>query len=185
MPCKCIGPLTGVYCMDIQYRSVATFATPMSFHTLQIARQVRNRCDAHIVDHSDTQAGEVAVYTLSDPRDLRLVRYVGQTTSPRKRYLQHVAAAKLWLPDELPWWIKSPRKRPLHEWIRGLYRDEFRLPMMAVVAWTQPQHALTEERRHILELLGYQLPLLNRESALSRKNVGLVRHGDETTRAIS
>jgi hypothetical protein len=157
----------------------------MSPHTLQIARQVRSRCDAHIVDHSDTQAGQVAVYTLSDPRDLRLVRYVGQTTSPRKRYLQHVGAAKLWLPDELPWWIKSPRNRPLHEWIRDLYRDECRLPMMAVVAWTQPQHALTEERRHILELLGYQLPLLNRESALSRKNGGLVRHGDEATRAIS
>jgi hypothetical protein len=171
MPRRCIGLLTGVYCMDIQYRFAVTFATSMGPHTLQIARHVRNRCDAHIVDHSDTQAGEVAVYTLSDPRDLRLVRYVGQTTSPRKRYLQHVGAAKLWLPDELPWWIKIPRKRPLYEWIRDLYRDEYRLPIMVVVAWTQPQHALTEERRRILELLGHQLPLLNRESETARKKL--------------
>jgi hypothetical protein len=131
----------------------------------QVVRQLRSRCDAHIVDHSNAEAADVAVYTLSDPRDLRLVRYVGQTTLPRRRYLQHVGAAKIWLPDELPWWIKSPTKRPLYEWIRDLYRDECRLPVMAVVAWTQRQHALAEERRHILELLGHQLPLLNRESA--------------------
>ena len=135
----------------------------------QIARNIRDRCDAHIVDHSGVLVGEVAIYTLSDPRDIRLVRYVGQTQSPRKRYLQHVGAAKLCLPDDLPWWIKQPKKRPLYEWIRNLYRDERRLPVMAVVAWTDPQHALSEERRHILELLGHQLPLLNRESEFSAK----------------
>ncbi|MEO6368420.1 MAG: hypothetical protein ABIP38_10565 [Steroidobacteraceae bacterium] len=121
----------------------------------EIARLARVRCAAHIVDHSPASESESqsesdsAIYTLSDPRDLQLVRYVGQTRAPRTRYLQHVSAARLWMPDELPWWIKSPRTRPLYHWIRDLYRDESRLPVMVVVAWTTAGHALTEERNHI------------------------------------
>ena len=92
------------------------------------------------------------------------MRYVGQTRAPRSRYLQHVGAAKLWLPDELPWWIKSPRQRPLYHWIRDLYRDESRLPVMVVVGWTQARHALAEEREHIENCLRQGLPLLNREA---------------------
>jgi hypothetical protein len=107
---------------------------------------------------------EAAIYTLSDPRDLRLVRYVGQTRSPRRRFMQHVNTARLWLPEQRPWWVKSPKMRPLYEWIRELYLDERRLPVMTVLAWTEARHARLEERNRICEYLGHQLPLLNRES---------------------
>jgi len=135
----------------------------------EVARLARHRCAAHIVDHSCADQNEAAVYTLSDPRDLQLVRYVGQTRAPHTRYLQHVSAAKLWMPDETPWWIKSPRTRPLYHWIRDLYRDESRLPVMVVVAWTAADAALDEERQHIGECLLRGLPLLNREAEPSRK----------------
>jgi len=130
----------------------------------EYTRLAHRRCAAHILDHSGAGQNESAVYTLSDPRDLQLVRYVGQTRAPRTRYLQHVGTARLWLPDELPWWIKAPRQRPLYHWIRDLYRDGSRLPVMVVVAWTEARHALTEERLHIDECLQQGLPLLNREA---------------------
>lgn len=130
----------------------------------EYTRLVRQRCASHILDRSRADQNESAIYTLSDPRDLQLVRYVGQTRAPRTRYLQHVGAARLWLPDELPWWIKVPQQRPLYHWIRDLYRDENRLPVMVVVAWTEAHHALVEERNHIDACLQQGLPLLNREA---------------------
>jgi hypothetical protein len=130
---------------------------------LQIARLIRCSRAAHIVDESGSEPGDVAIYTLSDPRDARHVRYVGQTRSPPKRFAQHLNAARLWLPEELPWWISQPRLRPLYHWIRELYRDGRRLPMMFVVAWTDGRHARAAERQHICEHLGRQLPLLNQE----------------------
>jgi hypothetical protein len=136
----------------------------------QLTWHVRSRVDNLLVDDSGIQPTEVAIYTLSDPRDIRQPRYVGQTTDPRRRYLQHVNQAKLWLPDETAWWIKSPKLRPLYEWLRELYRDERRLPAMMVVGWTDKYDALREERRHIHACLSAQLPLLNRESEkLKRK----------------
>jgi hypothetical protein len=117
-----------------------------------------------VVENSDTHATEVAIYTLSDPRDIRQARYVGQTTDPHRRYLQHINQARLWLQDETPWWIKSPKLRPLYEWIRALYGDEQRLPVMMIVAWTDKYEALRAERRHIHACLNADLPLLNRES---------------------
>jgi hypothetical protein len=92
------------------------------------------------------------------------VRYVGQTSCPRRRFLQHLTAAKLWLPDELPWWIKRPEMRSLYQWIRELYVEECRLPVMVVAVWTQAAEALAEERNLICEHLRHRSPLLNRES---------------------
>ncbi len=135
----------------------------------QIARLARLRCASHILDHSYATKSDTAIYTLSDPRDLQLVRYVGQTQAPRSRYLQHVSAANLWMPDELPWWIKSPRTRPLYHWIRELYRDEYRLPVMVVIAWTAARQALAEERNQIGAYLVRGLPLLNREAEPSKQ----------------
>jgi hypothetical protein len=129
----------------------------------QIAWQVRRRLNDLVIDDSAMDPADVAIYTLSDPRDVRLVRYVGQTSCPQRRYLQHVAQSKLWMPDEVAWWVKSTKLRPLYEWIRELYREEFRLPVMMVVAWTEQSTALVEERRHIQECLVERLPLFNRE----------------------
>jgi hypothetical protein len=148
----------------------------------ELARLARYRCAAHILDHSRADPNGAAIYTLSDPRDLYLVRYVGQTRAPRARYLQHVSAAKLWMPDERPWWIKSPQQRPLYHWIRDLYNDEKRLPMMVVVAWTAACDAITEERHHIANCLQQGLPLLNREAEPSKKKPVSGRAGRPATR---
>ena len=80
---------------------------------------------------------KAAIYTLADPRELRRVRYVGQTSSPRR----------------------------LYEWIRELYLDEHRMPVMAVIAWTDFRHARIEEHNRIGEFLAQGLPLLNVEAA--------------------
>jgi hypothetical protein len=130
----------------------------------QIGRSIRSRCEAHILDVSGGVPNEAAIYALADPRDLELVRYIGQTRAPRARYLQHMSEARLWLSDELPWWVKSPQLRPLYKWIRELYCDECRLPVMMLVAWTQASEARQEEGRHIREYLRHQIPLLNSET---------------------
>ncbi|MEO8315589.1 MAG: GIY-YIG nuclease family protein [Pseudomonadota bacterium] len=128
-----------------------------------IARRIRRSCSLHILDVTDAEPSEAAIYALADPRDLELVRYIGQTRAPRSRFLQHMNEARLWLPDELPWWIKSPHLRPLYLWIRELYAEQ-RLPLMMIVAWTQCDLARQEEGRHIREYLRHQKPLLNRET---------------------
>jgi hypothetical protein len=131
---------------------------------IHLERLVRVRCASHIVDLSGTETDEAAIYTLSDPRDLHAVRYVGRTSCPRRRFLQHVTAAKLWLPDDLPWWIKRPDMRALYQWIRELYLDERRLPFMVVTAWARNADALARERDLICEHLRRRASLLNRES---------------------
>jgi len=139
-----------------------------------IARNVRIRSASHIVDLSGATPDEAAIYALADPRDIEGVRYVGQTCNPRRRFLQHLHTARLWLPDELPWWIKSPKLRPLYDWIRALYRDEQRMPVMVVMAWTTAGNARAEERRRICECLGRRLPLLNWESEMLSKQLLLI-----------
>lgn len=141
---------------------------------IQLTRLVRIRCASHIVDLSGTEPDEAAIYTLSDPRDLSAVRYVGQTSCPRRRFLQHITAAKLWLPDELPWWIKRPDMRALYQWIRELYLDERRLPFMVVAAWAGNAEALAQERELICEHLRRHSPLLNRESETFKSRPPLI-----------
>lgn len=131
---------------------------------IQLVRVIRSRIESHIVDVSGAAPGDAAIYTLSDPRDIRTVRYVGQTSGPRRRYCQHLGAAKLWLPDEVPWWIKRTEMRSLYQWIRNLYREERRLPVMVVTAWANATEALAKEREFICEHLQRQSPLFNRES---------------------
>jgi hypothetical protein len=124
------------------------------------------RLDARLYDDSGVAAGEVAIYTLADPRDMRAIRYIGQTGAPRQRLRQHLNAARLWLPEQPPWWVKSPRLRPLYEWIRELYRDGERLPVMVICAWVEARQARRAEREHICACLERQLPLLNVETRL-------------------
>jgi hypothetical protein len=134
-----------------------------------LARQVRRRLDALVCDDSGVAAEGVAIYTLSDPRTLRTVRYVGQTAVPRRRFLQHVRTARLWLPDELPWWVRSPRLRPLYGWIRELFAEEGRLPVMVVTSWVAAAQARVCERALICACLEGQQPLLNFEGELRRR----------------
>jgi hypothetical protein len=141
---------------------------------IQLARLARACCASQLLDLSGMEVSEAAIYALSDPRDIALPRYVGQTRSPRRRLLQHINTARLWLPEQRPWWVKSPKLRPLYEWIRELYLDGQRLPVMAVIAWTEARHARLEERNRICEYLGQQLPLLNREAETIGKQILLL-----------
>lgn len=130
----------------------------------QVSRLIRARLDHLLVDDSCTAVRDAAIYTLADPRDLRCVRYVGQTRSPRRRLLQHLNTARLWLPDELPWWVLKPELRPLYEWIRTLFGDGRRLPAMIVVDWTTLAEARVAERRRILDSIAAGHPLFNVEA---------------------
>jgi len=136
---------------------------------------VRSHVTAHLYDESGTAAWGTAIYCLSDPRDIRAVRYVGQTKDPKRRFLQHLNTARLWVPDETPWWVKSPKLRPLSEWIRALYQDEYRLPTMVIAEWVvKDSDARLAERNRICSCLRDQLRLLNVESRLIGKQMLLV-----------
>jgi len=140
----------------------------------ELSRLIRTRLPGLLVDESGG-SGSHAIYTLSDPRDLRCVRYVGQTRAPRRRLLQHLQTARLWLPDEVPWWFAAPELRPLYDWIRELHRDEYRLPAMLITAWTDSAAtARLTERELILHHLRERQELLNVERALLLRGPGLL-----------
>lgn len=101
----------------------------------EIALRLRRQLPALICDDSDGERAGVALYTLSDPRDVRAVRYVGQSRAPLRRYRQHVRAACLALDARAPWWIRQPDLGPLHAWIRALHADGGRLPFMLITQW--------------------------------------------------
>ena len=134
----------------------------------QFALQLRRRLPLLLMDECAGAEGAVAVYTLSDPRDVRDVRYVGQTRSPPGRYRQHINKAGPWLPDEVPWWFKAPKDRPLHEWIRELHRDGARLPLMIVCGWHPDIRAARAAERALIYLcLEQGLPILNVEAQIA------------------
>jgi hypothetical protein len=141
----------------------------------QLARRIRGHVGAQMYDESAMAPVGIAIYSLSDPRDIREVRYVGQSADPRRRFLQHLNAAKLWLPDERPWWVKSPKLRPLYHWIRELYREELRMPTLVVSAWVAtPSDARRAERTRIFECLARRLPLLNVETEILGRQTALL-----------
>ncbi|HEX3848310.1 MAG TPA: hypothetical protein VHV81_13090 [Steroidobacteraceae bacterium] len=131
----------------------------------ELTARLRRHVARELYDESPDLAVGSAIYTLSDPRDIRAIRYVGQTSHPRRRFLQHLTAARLWLPDERPWWVASPKLRPLYEWIRALHGDGGRLPTMVVWSWRPTlATARAAERARIYECLAKSLPILNVEA---------------------
>lgn len=131
----------------------------------EVAWRARAAARSHIYDEVGGLEGATAVYTLADPRDTRCPRYVGQTRDVRRRFMQHVHTARLWLPDDVPWWVRSPKHRPLYEWIRALYRDGGRLPVMWVTEWVcAGSDPLVAERAAIFRLLARGERLLNAEA---------------------
>jgi hypothetical protein len=132
-----------------------------------LARRISQHVEQQLYDDSRLVPAGTAIYSLADPRDLRLTRYVGQTSTPRRRFLQHLRAARLWVPDEIPWWVQQPKLRPLYTWIRDLYQDGQRLPTMVIHSWVETTRgARLAERALIYESLAKRLPLLNLESAI-------------------
>ena len=127
------------------------------------------------MDESGGVAQGTAIYALADPRDVRTPRYIGQTRAPRRRLLQHIAHARLWLPDERPWWIKEPKLRPLYDWLRELHRDDRRLPAMIVNEWVPPElDARAVERARILDGLSRGWPILNYEVEVQGRQIPLL-----------
>lgn len=150
-------------------------AEPATLTRAHLARLIRSHARAELYDESGGNAAGTAIYTLSDPGDLLAVRYVGQTGAPKRRFRQHLNCARLWLPDELPWWVKSPRLRPLYVWIRKLYRDSGRLPTMIVREWLQTASQVrAAERARICECLSQRVPLLNYEADLLERQLRLL-----------
>jgi hypothetical protein len=135
-----------------------------------IGMRMRRHIRAELYDDSGDSARGIAIYALSDPRSIRDVRYVGQTHSPARRFAQHLNTARLWLPDEVPWWVESPKLRPLYTWNRGLYADERRMPVMVVTAWAGSiGEARVLERARIMECLESRLQILNVEREILGK----------------
>jgi hypothetical protein len=133
----------------------------------QLARRLRDHVKRELYDDSRLEPVGTAIYSLADPRDLRLTRYIGQTASPGRRFMQHLRTARLWVPDEIPWWVRQPQLRPLYAWLRELHRDAGRLPTMVIHSWVETtQAARLAERARIYELLANRLPLLNVEREL-------------------
>ncbi|MBV8404681.1 MAG: hypothetical protein JO203_10850 [Gammaproteobacteria bacterium] len=128
---------------------------------VDLQSELRRRLWLHLYDESGELAEGIAIYSLADPRAVRASRYVGRTAQPRSRLMQHVRTARLWLPDETPWWVKRPQLRPLYGWIRELYVQEGRLPVMLVHLWVEPGQAQRAEQEQIRAALELQLPLLN------------------------
>lgn len=128
---------------------------------------LRRHVNAQLYDESGVLPQGTAVYSLSDPRELRELRYIGQTGHPRRRFLQHLNTARLWLPDEIPWWVPSPKLRPLYQWIRALYQDQQRLPVMVIQHWNSTVvDARDAERSWIFDCLAKNLSLLNVEQEI-------------------
>jgi hypothetical protein len=135
---------------------------------LALSRRVRQARQHNIIERADVERGEVAIYTLADPRDVRVASYVGQTRNPEARFAQHVNAARLWLPDERPWWIRPRELRPLYSWIRELYADDGRLPMLVVAGWVDADRARGDERKIVRDLLADGAALLNAEAEIMK-----------------
>lgn len=140
-----------------------------------LARLIACHARQHLYDDSGTTPGGIAIYSLSDPRDLRLTRYIGQTAAPRRRFLQHMNTARLWLPDELPWWVHQASLRPLYEWLRELHSEDHRLPTMIIHSWiATPGQARHAERARIHAALASQLPIFNVEREFLARQLPLI-----------
>ena len=147
----------------------------LSFTKRELGLYVRRHIRTNLYDESGVSTLGVALYGLSDPRDIRDVRYIGQTRNPASRFLQHINAARLWMPDDLPWWIKSPQLRPLYSWIRQLYSTGQRLPVMLISNWAPTiKEARLAERTQIIECLRDGRELYNVEAELLGKQLPLV-----------
>jgi hypothetical protein len=141
----------------------------------QAARYIRSHVAAQLYDASAVPPQGTAIYTLADPRELRRVRYVGQSRAPKRRFLQHLNTARVWMPADTPWWVKDPGLRPLSEWIRQLYLEEMRLPTMVICDWVDSTAAARlAERARICACLEDQLQLLNVEGERSGSQIQLL-----------
>jgi hypothetical protein len=140
-----------------------------------LARLIAQHAGRELYDDSGVEPSGIAIYSLVDPRELRLTRYIGQTSAPRRRFLQHLRTARLWMPEHTPWWIRQPALRPLYEWLRDLHFRENHLPTMIIHSWiTSARQARLAERARIYEALANRLPLFNVEGEFIGRQLPLL-----------
>ena len=97
-----------------------------------LQREVRRRLHTHLYDESGVTPAGTAIYSLADPREARISRYIGQTRQPARRLMQHLRTARLWLPDETPWWVEAQHAQLVErERIRACLAQQ--LPLLNVV----------------------------------------------------
>lgn len=144
--------------------------------TVTASWELRQRLASHVVDDAPAPPGGSraeawAIYSLSDPRNLRAYRYVGQTRWPARRLLQHVLSAHAAAPPaslddgDIAWWMTPRERGPLQAWILELHAEGQRLPCMVVHGWEQSaREAIEAERRMIEECLRQGHALFNAEA---------------------
>jgi|SRR6516164_1253907 len=97
-----------------------------------LQRELRRRLHTHLYDESGVTPAGTAIYSLADPREARISRYIGQTRQPARRLMQHLRTARLWLPDETPWWVEAQHAQLVErERIRACLAQQ--LPLLNVV----------------------------------------------------
>jgi len=97
-----------------------------------LQRELRRRLHTHLYDESGVTPAGTAIYSLADPREARISRYIGQTGQPARRLMQHLCTARLWLPDETPWWVEAQHAQLVErERIRACLAQQ--LPLLNVV----------------------------------------------------
>jgi len=107
-------------------------ASPMGASAAALQRELRRRLHTHLYDESGVTPAGTAIYSLADPREARISRYIGQTRQPARRLMQHLRTARLWLPDETPWWVEAQHAQLVErERIRACLAQQ--LPLLNVV----------------------------------------------------
>lgn len=146
---------------------------PQPLTRAELSLYVRARMRGQPYEEAGEHAEGVAIYSLSDPRDIRALRYIGQTAHPKRRLQQHLSTARLWLPAQTPWWVPQAKLRPLYGWIRELFADERRLPVMVVLERVEKRQARAAERGFIQACLATGAALLNYEAELQQAQLHL------------
>jgi len=113
----------------------------------------------------------IYIYTLTDPRT-DLVRYVGLTRRPKKRYKRHLEEGRTYNKDKT-----NPHKR---NWIRGILLDNLKPIMTIIFIAHSSAEADDSERRWIQFYNNRGCNLLNQTTG----GEGAWGHSEETKRLI-
>ena len=109
-----------------------------------LQRELRRRLHTHLYDESGVTPAGTAIYSLADPREARISRYIGQTRQPARRLMQHLRTARLWLPDETPWWVEAQHAQLVErERIRACLAQQLPLLNVAICQMTGVDEAPT------------------------------------------
>src|ERR1700758_15619 len=89
---------------------------------------LRWRLRLHLFDESGAAPQGTAIYSLADPRAVRVSRYIGQTAQPRRRLLQRERRLPMMVVHD---WVEAPQAHAA-ERARILACLEQRLPLLNV-----------------------------------------------------